>query len=73
MGFTCRNVVFAPSTHNSYAGSTFPSLIDALFDLQQSSDPDDSGSALRNVEKQLATVTLLIDTAAASLALPSEF
>jgi len=65
--------VFAPSIYNAYAGSTFPSLVDALFDLQQSSDLDDSDAALRNVEKQLATVTLLIDTAAASLALPSEF
>ena len=64
-------MVIAPTEYNSYAGSTFPSLVDSLFELQQSSD--DSGAALRNVEKQLATVTLRVDTAAASLAPPSDF
>ena len=68
---TCRHVVFAPSVYNSYAGTTFPSLVDNLFELQQSSG--DSDAAWRTVEEQLSIVTFLIDTATATLAPPSEF
>jgi len=67
----CRHVVFAPSVHNSYAAARFPSIVDSLVEVQQFSD--DSEAAWYNVEQQLSVVTFLIDTAAASLAPPSEF
>jgi len=65
-------VVFAPSVYDSYAGSTFPGVVDGLFELQQLSGGD-SEAAWRNVEQQLSVVTFLVDSAAASLAPPSEF
>jgi len=64
---TCRHVVFAPSIHNSYAGATFPSVVDSLVEVSS----EDSEAAWRNVEKQLSVVTFLIDAAAASLVTPS--
>ena len=66
---TCRHVLFAPSVHNSYAGTTFPGLVDSLFGLDNSTD----SAAWRLVEKQFSIVTFVIEAAAASLARPSEF
>jgi len=28
-----RHIIFAPSSHNKYAGESFPGIYDALFDI----------------------------------------
>ncbi|ELU09884.1 hypothetical protein CAPTEDRAFT_160163 [Capitella teleta] len=61
-----RNVVFAPSKHNSYAGSSFPGITDAMFEIEKKSGVEKQ-EQWRLVHKQLATVTFFIETAAASL------
>ena len=65
--FGFRNVVFAPSLRNQYAGSSFPGLTDALFEISR--DPDQE-ARWHEVSKQLAVVTYFIDTAAVSLQKP---
>ena len=52
-----RNVVFAPSTENSYSGAGFPAVTDAAFDAQR-------GGSLGNVKKELAILCLKILSAA---------
>jgi len=64
-------VVFAPSSHDSYAAARFPGIVDSLVEVQLLSD--DSEAAWHNIHQQLSVVTFLIDTAAASLAPHSEF
>ncbi|KAI0222936.1 Glutamate carboxypeptidase 2 [Lamellibrachia satsuma] len=65
-----RNVVFAPSIRNQYAGSSFPGLSDALFEISR--DPDQQ-TRWRAVRKELAVITFFIETAAASLDEPVDF
>jgi len=60
----------APSEQNHYAGSSFPGLNDALFEISR--DPAQQ-KRWREVSKQLAVVTFFIETAAASLNKPIDF
>ncbi|KAI0241238.1 Glutamate carboxypeptidase 2 [Lamellibrachia satsuma] len=65
-----RNVLFAPSQQNTNAGSSFPGLNDALFEISR--DPDQQ-TRWREVSKQLAIVTFFIETAATYLHKPTDF
>ena len=65
--FVCRNVVFAPSSHNSYAGSVFPGLQDSLYELDRAVDEADKAQKAETVKQQLSVVSLWIEVAAASL------
>ncbi|PWA20475.1 hypothetical protein CCH79_00003726, partial [Gambusia affinis] len=46
-----RHVIFAPSSHNKYAGESFPGIYDALFDIENSADPE---KAWREVKRQIS-------------------
>ena len=61
-----RNVVFAPSSHDSYAGSTFPGLVDSLYELDRAK-PDELAEKKEQVKQQVAIITFWIEAAAASL------
>ena len=52
-----RNVVFAPSSQNSYSGAGFPAVNDAAFSVEK-------GGSLANVRKQLSILCLKILSAA---------
>ena len=49
----CRNVVFAPSSHNEYSGASFPAVADAALEARR-------GGSLDNVRKQLSVLCIEI-------------
>lgn len=53
-----RHVLFAPSAHNAYAGSSFPGLVDALYSVQYLDDKD-----WELVKKELSVATFYIQSA----------
>ena len=61
-----RNVIFAPSAHGNYEGSSFPGVVDALFEINKLSGEALTGR-LEEVKKQLSVVTFHIKSAAALL------
>ena len=61
-----RNVIFAPSAHDSYAGSSFPGLVDTLFEIHKLTG-EDFTERLEEVKKQFSIVTFHIQSAAALL------
>ena len=65
----CRHVIFAPSQHDSYAGSSFPGLADSLFDIERRVDAD----KWNKVKQQLAAVTYIIEAAATTIEKDTEF
>lgn len=62
--FPFRHVIYAPSSTDGYAGSTFPGLVDILYNIDQVPDPSDRW---QQFQQHLATVVYLIDSAANSL------
>ena len=62
---TFRHIVFAPSKHNAYAGSSFPGLVDAMFEIEKASD---AAKRWIVVKKQLSLVVFTIQSATTSLA-----
>ena len=63
-----RNVLFAPSKYNNYAGSSFPGVVDTLFEAEQvAGDMDALTEKLEPVKKQISIVTFCIEAAAALL------
>ena len=61
-----RNVIFAPSAHNSYAGASFPGVVDTLFEIHKLTG-EDFAKRLEEVKQQLSIVTFHIQSAAALL------
>uniref|UniRef100_A0A7N5P5L6 N-acetylated-alpha-linked acidic dipeptidase 2 n=2 Tax=Ailuropoda melanoleuca TaxID=9646 RepID=A0A7N5P5L6_AILME len=59
-----RHIIFAPSSHNKYAGESFPGIYDALFDVE---NKEDSRSAWREVKKHLSIAAFTIQAAAGTL------
>nr|XP_054758019.1 glutamate carboxypeptidase 2-like [Lytechinus pictus] len=59
-----RHLIFAPSSIDSYAGSEFPAVVDALYRIDD--DPDQQ-ARWDNVRKQLAILTFTIQSAASTL------
>uniref|UniRef100_A0A8C4DVD9 Glutamate carboxypeptidase 2 n=1 Tax=Dicentrarchus labrax TaxID=13489 RepID=A0A8C4DVD9_DICLA len=63
-----RHVIFAPSSHNKYAGESFPGIYDALFDIQNSADPE---KAWEEVKRQISIAAFTVHAAAMTLTPPA--
>ncbi|XP_069615347.1 N-acetylated-alpha-linked acidic dipeptidase 2 isoform X2 [Ranitomeya imitator] len=59
-----RHIIFAPSSHNKYAGESFPGIYDALFDIE---NKDDQRAAWEEVKRQIAIATFTVQAAAETL------
>ncbi|ELW47073.1 Glutamate carboxypeptidase 2 [Tupaia chinensis] len=59
-----RHVIYAPSSHNKYAGESFPGIYDALFDIE---NKPDSSKAWREVKRQIAVAAFTVQAAAVTL------
>ena len=70
--FAFRNVIFAPSAHNSYAGASFPGLVDTLFEIEKTTG-EEKDKRWKDVALQLSAVTFFIENAASSLQPPVDF
>ncbi|KAM9318498.1 N-acetylated-alpha-linked acidic dipeptidase 2 [Pholidichthys leucotaenia] len=62
-----RHVIFAPSSHNKYAGESFPGIFDALFDIENSADPEKAWS---EVKRQISIAAFTVHAAAMTLMPP---
>lgn len=62
--FFFRHVLFAESSVNTYAGSSFPGLADSLFEIEK--DPDQAGR-WKVVEKHFSVILFTIGSAASTL------
>ncbi|XP_031716346.1 N-acetylated-alpha-linked acidic dipeptidase 2 isoform X1 [Anarrhichthys ocellatus] len=63
-----RHVIFAPSSHNKYAGVSFPGIYDALFDIKNSADPE---KAWDEVKHQISIAAFTVHAAAMTLTPPA--
>uniref|UniRef100_A0A3Q2Z2J9 glutamate carboxypeptidase II n=1 Tax=Hippocampus comes TaxID=109280 RepID=A0A3Q2Z2J9_HIPCM len=63
-----RHVVFAPSSHNKYAGESFPGIYDALFDIEHSADQE---KAWNEVKRQISIAAFTVHAAAMTLKPPA--
>uniref|UniRef100_A0AAQ5Z008 Aminopeptidase NAALADL1 n=1 Tax=Amphiprion ocellaris TaxID=80972 RepID=A0AAQ5Z008_AMPOC len=63
-----RHVIFAPSSHNKYAGESFPGIYDALFDIENSADPE---KAWEEVKRQISIAAFTVNAAAMTLTPPA--
>ncbi|XP_020849439.1 N-acetylated-alpha-linked acidic dipeptidase 2 [Phascolarctos cinereus] len=59
-----RHIIFAPSSHNKYAGEAFPGIYDALFDIENKENPS---KAWAEVKKQVSIAAFTVQAAAGSL------
>uniref|UniRef100_A0A7N6BRZ8 Glutamate carboxypeptidase 2 n=1 Tax=Anabas testudineus TaxID=64144 RepID=A0A7N6BRZ8_ANATE len=59
-----RHVIFAPSSHNKYAGESFPGIYDALFDIENSADPEKSWD---EVKRQISIAAFTVHAAAMTI------
>lgn len=59
-----RHVVFAPSSHNKYAGESFPGIYDALFDIKNAAEPERAWS---EVKRQISIAAFTVNAAADTL------
>jgi hypothetical protein len=63
-------MVFAPSLSNSYGGSTFPGISDAIFNLKKN---ETSFELREQIKLQLSIVTFAIQSACSVLKEPYDF
>uniref|UniRef100_A0A8C6QY68 Glutamate carboxypeptidase 2 n=1 Tax=Nannospalax galili TaxID=1026970 RepID=A0A8C6QY68_NANGA len=59
-----RHIIYAPSSHNKYAGESFPGIFDALFDIKSKEDPS---KAWREVKRQISIASFTVQAAAGTL------
>lgn len=59
-----RHIIFAPSSHNKYAGESFPGIYDALFDIENVADPQ---KAWDEVKRQISIAAFTVNAAAGTL------
>ncbi|KAM9565188.1 N-acetylated-alpha-linked acidic dipeptidase 2-like isoform 1-T1 [Guaruba guarouba] len=59
-----RHVIFAPSSHNKYAGESFPGIYDALFDIEGKADQSE---AWEEVKRQISIAAFTVQAAAGTL------
>ncbi|XP_029458155.1 putative N-acetylated-alpha-linked acidic dipeptidase isoform X1 [Rhinatrema bivittatum] len=59
-----RHIIFAPSSHNKYAGESFPGIYDALFDIENKADQK---KAWEEVKRQISIATFTVQAAAETL------
>ncbi|KAM8975426.1 putative N-acetylated-alpha-linked acidic dipeptidase isoform 2-T2 [Pelodytes ibericus] len=63
-----RHIVYAPSSHNKYAGESFPGIYDSLFDIESQKD---QLSAWDEVRKQISVAAFTIQAAGETLKEPA--
>uniref|UniRef100_A0A8D0CXF1 glutamate carboxypeptidase II n=1 Tax=Sander lucioperca TaxID=283035 RepID=A0A8D0CXF1_SANLU len=63
-----EHVIFAPSSHNKYAGESFPGIYDALFDIENSADPE---KAWEEVKRQISIAAFTVHSTAMTLTPPA--
>ncbi|CAL8335905.1 unnamed protein product [Boreogadus saida] len=63
-----RHLVFAPSSHNKYAGESFPGIYDALFDIESSANQQ---QAWQEVKRQISIAAFTVHAAAMTLTQPA--
>ncbi|XP_034404357.1 N-acetylated-alpha-linked acidic dipeptidase 2 isoform X2 [Cyclopterus lumpus] len=63
-----RHVIFAPSSHNKYAGESFPGIYDALFDIKNSAD---TAKAWEEVKHQISIAAFTVHAAGMTLTPPA--
>lgn len=59
-----RHIIFAPSSHNKYAGESFPGIYDALFDIENAAEPE---NAWNEVKRQISIAAFTVNAAAETL------
>ncbi|NXC43912.1 FOLH1 carboxypeptidase, partial [Penelope pileata] len=59
-----RHVIFAPSSHNKYAGESFPGIYDAMFDIGSKADQH---GAWEEVKRQISIAAFTVQAAAETL------
>ncbi|KAK2519042.1 putative N-acetylated-alpha-linked acidic dipeptidase [Columba livia] len=59
-----RHVIFAPSSHNKYAGESFPGIYDAMFDIKNKADQHE---AWEEVKRQISIAAFTVQAAAETL------
>ncbi|XP_054950709.2 glutamate carboxypeptidase 2 isoform X2 [Pan paniscus] len=59
-----KHVIYAPSSHNKYAGESFPGIYDALFDIESKVDPS---KAWGDVKRQISVAAFTVQAAAETL------
>ncbi|GAB0180796.1 N-acetylated-alpha-linked acidic dipeptidase 2 [Grus japonensis] len=59
-----RHVIFAPSSHNKYAGESFPGIYDAMFDIESKADQRE---AWEEVKRQISIAAFTVQAAAGTL------
>ncbi|NXD82623.1 FOLH1 carboxypeptidase, partial [Halcyon senegalensis] len=59
-----RHVIFAPSSHNKYAGESFPGIYDAMFDIKNKADQHE---AWEEVKRQISVAAFTVQAAAETL------
>lgn len=62
--FINRHIIYAPSSHNKYAGESFPGIYDALFDIESKVDPS---KAWGEVKRQISIAAFTVQAAAGTL------
>ncbi|KAK0140588.1 N-acetylated-alpha-linked acidic dipeptidase 2 [Merluccius polli] len=63
-----RHLIFAPSSHNKYAGESFPGIYDALFDIENSANQQ---QAWQEVKRQISIAAFTVHAAAMTLTQPA--
>uniref|UniRef100_A0A8C7FMF9 Aminopeptidase NAALADL1 n=1 Tax=Oncorhynchus kisutch TaxID=8019 RepID=A0A8C7FMF9_ONCKI len=63
-----RHVIFAPSSHNKYAGESFPGIYDALFDIEHTANPKEAWDEVR---RQISIAAFTVQAAAMTLTPPA--
>ncbi|XP_065437746.1 N-acetylated-alpha-linked acidic dipeptidase 2 isoform X2 [Chrysemys picta bellii] len=59
-----RHIIFAPSSHNKYAGESFPGIYDAVFDIENKAD---QRKAWEEVKRQISIAAFTVQAAAGTL------
>uniref|UniRef100_A0A8B9F0U3 Glutamate carboxypeptidase 2 n=1 Tax=Amazona collaria TaxID=241587 RepID=A0A8B9F0U3_9PSIT len=59
-----RHIIFAPSSHNKYAGESFPGIYDAMFDIESKADQHE---AWEEVKRQISIAAFTVQAAAETL------
>ncbi|XP_054256086.1 glutamate carboxypeptidase 2-like isoform X3 [Indicator indicator] len=59
-----RHIIFAPSSHNKYAGESFPGIYDAMFDIENKADQQE---AWEEVKRQISIAAFTVQAAAGTL------
>ena len=72
MTFFRRHVLFAPSSFDSYAGATFPGLVDLMWRIDQLSAKEQT-QKWEDVKRHLATIIYTVESAISVLKPTTQF